>query len=69
MKEMQVYHPALYIGLGGSLDVYAGKVKRAPNIFIKLHLEWMYRVLTEPARIPRLKYLFHFVYMNLTRTI
>lgn len=40
--------------LGGSLDVYAGAVKRAPKIFIKLSCEWLYRLLKEPKRIGRM---------------
>ena len=40
--------------LGGSLDVYAGTVKRAPKIFIKLSLEWLYRLLKEPKRLGRM---------------
>lgn len=40
--------------LGGSLDVYAGAVKRAPRIFIKLSCEWLYRLLKEPKRIGRM---------------
>ena len=34
------------IGCGGSIDVLAGRVKRAPKLFIKLHLEWFYRLFT-----------------------
>lgn len=41
-------------GFGGSLDVFAGNVKRAPRIFIKLGLEWFYRLLCEPKRIGRM---------------
>ena len=40
--------------LGGSLDVYAGAVKRAPKIFIDLSLEWFYRLLKEPRRLGRM---------------
>lgn len=40
--------------LGGSLDVYAGTVKRAPKIFIDLSLEWLYRLMKEPKRIGRM---------------
>lgn len=43
----------LCIGAGGSLDVIAGNVKRAPKIFIKLNLEWLYRLLKQPSRIGR----------------
>lgn len=49
--------------LGGSLDIYAGTAKRAPKIFIKLRLEWFYRLLREPKRLGRMmkipKYLRH----------
>lgn len=44
----------VFLGLGGSLDVYAGTVKRAPQIFIRLGLEWFYRLLKEPKRIGRM---------------
>lgn len=44
----------VFLGLGGSLDVYSGNVKRAPKIFIKLGLEWFYRLLCEPSRIGRM---------------
>ena len=44
----------LYIGLGGSLDVFAGRVERAPERFQKLGLEWLYRLMKEPSRIGRM---------------
>lgn len=44
----------LLIGLGGSLDVFAGKVERAPEKFQKLGLEWFYRLMKEPSRIGRM---------------
>ena len=44
----------LLMGLGGSLDVYSGTVKRAPALFINLRLEWFYRLLKEPRRIRRM---------------
>ncbi|MDP3013667.1 MAG: WecB/TagA/CpsF family glycosyltransferase [Candidatus Subteraquimicrobiales bacterium] len=40
-------------GIGGTLDVIAGKVKRAPDIWLKLGIEWLYRLLAEPRRIKR----------------
>ena len=43
----------LCIGAGGSLDVIAGEAKRAPDIFIKMNLEWFYRLLKQPSRIGR----------------
>ena len=53
MDELIKIHPALYMGLGGSFDVYCGKIKRAPVFFQKLSIEWLYRLLKEPARIKR----------------
>lgn len=44
----------LMLGLGGSLDGYAGIAKRAPKFFIKFGLEWFYRLLKEPKRIGRM---------------
>ncbi|MBQ7822517.1 MAG: WecB/TagA/CpsF family glycosyltransferase [Clostridia bacterium] len=52
----------LIMGLGGSLDSYAGTVKRAPDIFIKLNLEWFYRLIKEPKRIGRMMKLPKFVF-------
>lgn len=42
------------MGLGGSLDVFAGTVKRAPVGFQKLGLEWLYRLLKQPSRFIRM---------------
>lgn len=44
----------LLAGLGGSLDVFAGQVKRAPEGWQKLGLEWLYRLVTQPSRIGRM---------------
>lgn len=40
----------LAMGVGGSFDVIAGHVKRAPIVWQKLHLEWLYRLLRQPSR-------------------
>ena len=44
----------IFMGVGGSFDVIAEKVNRAPKWMIKLGLEWLYRVVKEPWRIKRL---------------
>jgi len=44
----------LLVGVGGSFDVWAGKVKRAPLIFRKCGCEWLYRVVTQPSRFKRI---------------
>ncbi len=51
----------LCLGVGGTLDVLAGAAKRAPEIFIKLNLEWAYRILKNPSRIGRFAALPKFV--------
>lgn len=40
----------LCLGVGGTLDVLSGTAKRAPEIFIKLNLEWLYRIASNPKR-------------------
>ena len=44
----------LMVGLGGSLDVFAGTVERAPERWQKMGLEWLYRLIKEPKRIGRM---------------
>ncbi|MCL1924025.1 MAG: WecB/TagA/CpsF family glycosyltransferase [Defluviitaleaceae bacterium] len=55
------------IGCGGSLDVFSGKVKRAPHIFRKLNLEWLYRAIKEPVRFKRLLIIPKFLFLTLLR--
>ncbi len=44
----------LMMGLGGSLDVWAGTVQRAPEFYIRHNLEWFYRLMKNPSRIGRM---------------
>jgi len=53
-KYMDKLPCKIYMGVGGSFDVFAGKVKRAPRWMIDCNLEWLYRVVKEPYRIKRL---------------
>lgn len=53
MEELINKHPALYMGLGGSFDVFCGLKRRAPKLFLDLNLEWLYRLLKEPTRFKR----------------
>ncbi len=41
------------MGVGGTYDVFTGRIKRAPKSWQKLNLEWLYRLLSEPSRIFR----------------
>lgn len=53
MRDMLARHRAIYQGLGGSFDVYTGKVARAPKWWIDHHLEAAYRLIRQPKRIKR----------------
>jgi N-acetylglucosaminyldiphosphoundecaprenol N-acetyl-beta-D-mannosaminyltransferase len=54
----------LCLGVGGSFDVFSGDLKRAPQLFQTLHLEWLYRLLQEPWRLGRmLSALPYFMYL------
>ena len=44
----------LLVGLGGSLDVFAGQVDRAPESWQRLGLEWLYRAIRQPSRFKRI---------------
>lgn len=44
----------LLLGLGGSLDVFAGVAQRAPEFYVNHNLEWFYRLIKNPSRIGRM---------------
>jgi len=69
MDELIKFHPALYMGLGGSFEVYSGRKKDAPKLFVKLKIEWLYRIFLNPSRIKRLPKLFKFVYLFLSKKL
>jgi len=53
------------IGVGGSLDVYSGKTKRAPKIVQALRMEWLWRLALNPTKIAKVKLLPKFALMVL----
>lgn len=53
MKNSHRLDVGLMAGLGGALDVFAGRVNRAPERWQRRNLEWMYRLIKEPRRIKR----------------
>lgn len=57
-EEMQV---PVAIGLGGSIDIWAGVAKRAPQFWQNLHMEWFYRLMKQPSRVGRMMALPKFV--------
>ena len=52
-KHRKILNVKVSMGVGGALDVWAGAVKRAPKLFRKIGLEWLYRIITNPKRIKR----------------
>ena len=54
IDENSSLNAKVVMGIGGSLDVFAGEVKRAPVAFQKLGLEWLYRLLKQPSRFVRM---------------
>lgn len=70
---IEKYAPQLqakvFQGVGGTFDVIAGSVKRAPWLFRKLHLEWFYRLVSQPKRLLRQTALPKFAYQVLVRRV
>lgn len=53
-KNQDKLRAKILMGIGGSLDVFAGEVERAPEIWCRLGLEWFYRLMKEPWRFKRM---------------
>lgn len=64
MRSLSLYSTkTLFLGLGGSLDVYSGRIPRAPRAIRALHLEWFYRMCREPRRFRDLPVLLQFPFL------
>ncbi|AOP41631.2 lipopolysaccharide N-acetylmannosaminouronosyltransferase [Edwardsiella piscicida] len=62
MRDCRAYYPqALYMGVGGTYDVFTGRVRRAPHLWRRFGLEWLYRLLSQPTRWRRQVKLLRFV--------
>ena len=68
-KLQRTKQDTLYMGLGGSLDVFVGNVRRAPKIFRKMNLEFLYRLIVDPVRIFRYGSLLKFMVFYFTGKI
>lgn len=62
LKSIKIIMP-----VGGTFDVISGYTKRAPKLYQKTHLEWLYRMVKEPKRIRQNLGLFKFVYLVIFR--
>ena len=53
------------MGVGGSLDVFSGRTRRAPRLFQRMRLEWLWRLLLNPRKYQKVRALPKFVWMVL----
>lgn len=60
-RHYALFNKGLFMGVGGSFDVLAGKVNRAPVFWQKMRLEWLYRLIQQPSRWKRMLALPRFV--------
>ncbi len=60
-KTKDIIKAKIAIGVGGSLDVFSGRAKRAPLFIQKIKLEWLWRLLLNPSKLSKVKMLPQFV--------
>ncbi|MFJ7851722.1 WecB/TagA/CpsF family glycosyltransferase [Peribacillus frigoritolerans] len=60
-RHYALFNKGLFMGVGGSFDVLAGKVNRAPVFWQKMRLEWLFRLIQQPSRWKRMLALPRFV--------
>ncbi len=58
------FDKGIFIGVGGTFDVMSGNIRRAPDTWIRLQLEWLYRLIQEPKRIIRVLKTAQFMVMH-----
>ena len=61
-KYREQLKPCLLMGIGGSFDVLAGKMQRAPKWMQDAKLEWLFRLMKQPSRFGRMLALPKFVF-------
>jgi N-acetylglucosaminyldiphosphoundecaprenol N-acetyl-beta-D-mannosaminyltransferase len=65
LKTMPIIKARVAIGVGGTLDVFSGRAKRAPKLIQKMRMEWLWRLILNPSKFAKTKLLPKFVMMNL----
>ncbi|RWR08084.1 WecB/TagA/CpsF family glycosyltransferase [Siminovitchia fortis] len=56
-NNFHLFEKGIFMGVGGSIDVLSGTVKRAPELWRKLNIEWLYRLIKQPQRWKRMTFL------------
>lgn len=70
IAECRKHHPdAFYMGVGGTYDVFVGRVQRAPEWACRMNIEWLYRLLSNPSRISRQLVLIHYLALGILRRL
>ena len=68
---IQKYMPMLNVkvcqGIGGTLDAITGRTRRAPALFQRLQLEWLYRLIIDPKRVRRQAVIPYFLFKVFTQ--
>ncbi|WP_342747547.1 WecB/TagA/CpsF family glycosyltransferase [Terribacillus saccharophilus] len=65
--SLPLFNKGVFMGVGGVFDILAGEMKRAPRPWIKLNLEWLYRLIKQPFRWKRILKAFEFMFRILIR--
>ncbi|PLR78260.1 glycosyltransferase [Bacillus sp. V3-13] len=68
-QNINKFDKGIFMGVGGSFDVLSGNVKRAPLVWRKLNIEWLYRLLKQPSRWKRMLVLPKFIIKVLEKKI
>lgn len=61
-NHLSQFKKGIFIGVGGSFDVWANRVKRAPKVWQALNIEWLYRLIKQPSRWKRILNVFQFIF-------
>ncbi|MED3653684.1 WecB/TagA/CpsF family glycosyltransferase [Heyndrickxia sporothermodurans] len=68
-QNIAKFDKGIFMGVGGSFDGIAGVVPRAPEIWQKLNIEWLYRLIQQPTRWKRMLAIPRFVFKVLLQKI
>ena len=66
-QHFATFTKGVFMGVGGSFDVISDTVKRAPAIWIKLNLEWLYRIVKQPTRAFRVLDVVKFILLTILK--
>ncbi|PXW92024.1 N-acetylglucosaminyldiphosphoundecaprenol N-acetyl-beta-D-mannosaminyltransferase [Streptohalobacillus salinus] len=66
-RHFELFDKGIFMGVGGSFDVLAGEVNRAPKLWIRLNLEWLYRIIQDPVRLKRLPQVLKFLFYSIVK--